>query len=151
MRPILYFLVFILLSACIPAPTAEPTPTTVPPYRITPEENRYAPKTGDLGMTIGGVTLTSISLSERFDLDPTRVVIRFQGSMPSVCNELRIEVSLPDEQARIFIDVYSLINPDIECDNVFQQFEASVLLGTYSSGRYTLWVNEGLVGDFVSY
>ena len=140
-----------LITACIPAATMEPTATAYAPFRITPEDNPYAPQTGDLGMTIGGVTLTSISLSERFDLDPIRVVIRFQGSMPSVCNELRIEVNLPDEQARIFMDVYSLVNPDIECDNVFQQFEASILLGTYSSGRYTIWINDGLVGDFVSY
>ncbi len=102
-------------------------------------------------MTIGGVTLTSISLSERFDLTPSRVVVRLLGSMPSVCNELRVEVNLPDAQGRIFMDVYSLINKDMDCDNVFQQFEATILLGTYSSGRYTIWINEGLIGDFVAY
>lgn len=140
-----------LLIGCVAAPTIEPTLTAVLPYRITPEDNPYAPKTGDVGMTIGGVTLTSISLSERFDLTPSRVVVRLLGSMPSVCNELRVEVSLPDAQGRIFMDVYSLINKDMNCDNVFQQFEATILLGTYSSGRYTIWVNEGLIGDFVAY
>jgi hypothetical protein len=47
--------------------------------------------------------------------------------------------------------VYSLMNPDINCDNVFQQFEADVLLGVYSPGRYTVWINNGLIGDFIIY
>jgi hypothetical protein len=140
----------LLLTGCIPVPTLEPTATTVVPYRITPEDNPYAPQTSDIGMTLAGVTITSISLSERFDLSPSRVAVRILGSMPSVCNELRIEVSLPDEQARIFIEVYSLVNPEVTCDNVFQQFEATVLLGTYSNGRYTVWINEGLIGDCVA-
>ncbi|NOH03656.1 MAG: hypothetical protein HND47_17690 [Chloroflexi bacterium] len=132
-------------------PTAEPTATAYAPYRITPEDNPYAPQTSDLGMQIASVTITSVSLLERLDLTPPRVAVSILGSMPSVCNELRINVNLPDENYRIFIEMYSLVNPDVQCDNVFQQFEASVLLGTYSSGRYTVWINEGLVGDFVSY
>lgn len=146
-----FFMIPLLIAACIPMPTAEPTPTAYAPYRITPEENPYASQTSDLGLQIAGVTLTSINLSERDDLSPPRVVVGFLGSMPSVCNELRINVSLPDANARIFIEVYSLIDPDLKCEDVFQQFEASILLGTYSPGRYTVWVNEGLIGDFVAY
>ena len=151
LRSILFFFIIILVSGCIPAPTVEPTPTAYAPYRITPEENPYAPLTGDLGLQIAGVTITSVSLSERLDLTPTRVMLRIQGSMPSVCNQLRVTISLPDENFRIFIEAYSLVNKDIKCDAVFQQFEADILLGTYSSGRCTVWVNGGLVGDFVSY
>ncbi|MDL1944611.1 hypothetical protein FBQ99_19960 [Chloroflexi bacterium CFX2] len=146
----LFLIPIMLLAGCIPLSTAEPTATAYAPYRITPEDNPYAPRTSDLGMQIASVTITSINLSERFDLTPPRVAMSILGSMPSVCNELRVNVSLPDEDYRIFVEVYSLINPDVQCDNVFQQFEASILLGTYSSGRYTIWVNEGLVGDFVS-
>lgn len=78
-------------------------------------------------------------------------MLTLSGYMPSVCNELRIKVNPPDENFRIFIEVYSLIDPTIKCEDVFQQFETSILFGEYSSGRYTVWVNEGLVGDFVSY
>ena len=71
--------------------------------------------------------------------------------MPSVCNELRVNINPPDEEFNLYIDVYSLINPDVQCDNVFQQFETSILLGTYSPGRYAVWINDVLMGDFVSY
>lgn len=151
LRHIQYIIFAVLVVGCIPTPTAAPTATPYAPYRITPEENPYAPQTSDLGKQIAGVTISSVSLSERIDLTPSRVALRIQGSMPSVCNELRISIERPDEEARIFIEAYSLVNPDIQCDDVFQQFEASILMGTYSSGRYTIWINGGLAGDFVSY
>jgi hypothetical protein len=151
LRFIHLFVLTAVIAACIPMPTAEPTATASPPYRITMEENPFAPQTGDLGLQIAGANITSVSISERLDLTPPRVVVGVLGSMPSVCNDLRVLVNLPDDNFRIFIEVYSLITPDIQCDNVFQQFEANVLLGTYSSGRYTIWVNDGLVGDFVAY
>jgi len=141
----------LLLSGCLSAPTAEPTPTAALPYRITQEENPYAPGTGDLGKQRAEITPTSVTLIERSELEPSRVAVVLQGMIPSVCNELRIEVGLPDESFRIFIEAYSLINPTVQCDNVFQQFEATVLLGTYSAGRYTIWVNETYSGDFVVY
>jgi hypothetical protein len=151
MKRIHFLMVFLFLSACIAAPTAEPTVTASAPYRITTEENPYAPQTGDLGKQISSAVISSVNLSERFDLEPSRVVVGFLGSMPSVCNELRINIEPPDEEFRIFIEVYSLIDTSLTCDRVFQQFEASVMLGTYSNGRYTIWVNESLVGDFVTY
>lgn len=151
LRSIQFFFVILLVGGCFPTPTVAPTATAYAPYRITPEENPFAPQTSDLGKQIAGVTITSISLSERFDLTPPRVMLRIQGSMPSVCNELRLAIERPDAESRIFIEAYSLVNSEIKCDDVFQQFEASILMGTYSSGRYTIWVNGGLAGDFVSY
>jgi len=102
-------------------------------------------------MQIGGVVLTSLGLTEQTDSAPVRVKLNLQGSLPRACNELRIEVADPNEQYQILVEVYSLVNLNVECENVFQQFEATVLLGVYSVGRYTVWVNNGLVGDFVSY
>jgi len=88
---------------------------------------------------------------ERFDLDPFRVQLNVSGSVPSVCNELRIDVAPPNANYQIFIEVYSLISKNINCDNVFQQFEANLLLGVYSDGRYTVWVNDRYAGDFITY
>lgn len=141
----------ILLTSCIAAPTAEPTPTAAPPYRITPDENPFEPKLEDIGRQTATVTITSVLLSERYEFSPVRSAISFVGYMPSVCNELRVEISPPDEEYNVFIEVYSLINPNVQCDNVFQQFETTILLGMYSPGRYSVWVNDSLVGDFVSY
>jgi hypothetical protein len=140
----------LLLSGCL-APVPEPTSTVLAPYRIQPEENPYAPKPGDDAMQIGGVKMVSVGLLERFDLDPFRVQVKFTGSLPSVCYELRLRVSPPNADFEVHIEAYSLINPNINCDNVFQQFEATILLGVYSTGRFTVWVNNGLIGDFVTY
>jgi len=140
-----------LLSACSAFPTVEPTPTTSLPYRITPDENSYVPRTEDLGKQIAGVTITAVSLSEKYEFTPPRAMLSILGYMPSVCNELRINIQPPDKNFRVFVEVYSLINTNINCDNVFQQFEANILFGYYSSGRYTVWINDILVGDFVSY
>ncbi len=151
MRRIIVIGMMLALSACITIPTPAPTATVVAPYILSAEDNPYAPKPGDTSLRVAGVTITSINLIERFDLNPVRAEVDFYGSLPSVCNELRIKVNPPNEKAQVFIDVYSLVNPNIRCDNVFQQFEASVVLGVYSSGRFTVWVNGGLIGDFVSY
>lgn len=144
-------LLFIFVSACSPIPTQESTPTALIPYRITPDENPYEPDLQDAGRQVAAVTVTSVILSEKYEYTPPRAAIVITGYMPSVCNELRVEISPPDEQFRVFIEAYSLIDPDIQCDNVFQQFEAEILLGTYSPGRFSVWVNDALVGDFVSY
>lgn len=149
-RPVSILLCF-LLSACASIPLTEPTSTAAPPYRITPDENPFAPQTNDGGRQIANVTISSASLSERYDFSPPRAVLALVGYMPSVCNELRVEINPPDEEYNVYVEVYSLIDTDIQCDNVFQQFETSILLGTYSPGRYLVWVNGILAGDFVSY
>ncbi|GAB1471972.1 hypothetical protein MASR2M66_28500 [Chloroflexota bacterium] len=146
-----FLFILALLAGCIAAPTPEPTPTAQPPYRITPDENLFAPQLKDSGWQIAAVKLTSVGFSERYDFSPPRAVISFVGYIPSVCNELRIEISEPDREYNVFVEVYSLVNPDIQCDSVFQQFETNILLGTYSTGRYSVWVNGTLSGDFVSY
>ena len=147
----LAFLLAFLLTGCLALPTAEPTVTASPPQILSSEENPYLPKIEDVGMIRAGVVLTAIQLSERVDLDPTRVQIHFLGSMPSTCNELRLVVKPPDVKYRVYIEAYSMTNPGAKCESVFQQFETDILLGVYSPGRYTIWVNDTYVGDFSSY
>ncbi|MDP1715319.1 MAG: hypothetical protein Q8L41_11310 [Anaerolineales bacterium] len=153
MKRVHFLVITVFLSACaaLRAPTPTSTPTTVIPLILLVEENPYRPQLEDTSLSIAGIELTSINLLERFDLDPFRVQLRLSGSLPSVCNELRIEVAPPNENFQVVMEVYSLANPNIRCEHVLQQFEASILLGVYSTGRYTVWVNEGLVGDFIMY
>lgn len=141
----------LLLSACLTIPTPEPTATAAVPIIIQVEENPYRPQSKDIGAKIAGAIVDNTSMIERFDLDPFRVQLNVSGSVPSVCNELRIDVAPPNTNYQIFIEVYSLISKNINCDNVFQQFEANLLLGVYSDGRYTVWVNDRYAGDFITY
>src|SRR5690349_9463615 len=149
MRRITSSILAVALTACLSTPTPEPTATPSGPIILVAEDNPYAPRSGDAGLKRADAFLISINLTERTDLDPTRVELDLFGSLLSICNELRVDASIPNDQYQILVEVYSVVNPNLKCENVFQQFEASVLFGVYSPGRYTVWVNGGLIGDFV--
>jgi hypothetical protein len=151
MKQIVFLLLILILSACTAQPTQAPTPTASAPYVLKQEENPYTPRTEDLSMKQDGVILTSVGLSERFDLTPLRAELHILGSMPSVCSELRIKVNPPDIKYQIVIEIYSIADLKLHCENVFQQFETTILLGAYSAGQYKIWVNNSYVGDIVSY
>jgi hypothetical protein len=151
MKKTVFVILTLILSACIVPPTVVPTATASLPYIIKAADNPYAPRPEDASLQIGGVELTSIDLAEQVESTPVRVELRFLGSLPRTCNELRIDVAPPNDQFQILVKIYSLVDTKIKCENVFQQFGASVLLGVYSTGRYTVWVNGGLIGDFVTY
>ena len=150
-KPPAFLFLLLALSACIAQPTLEPTSTASVPFVLKSPDNPYAPRAEDISLQIGGVELTSLDLAEQIDRTPVRVQLRFLGSLPRACNELRIDIAVPNDQYQILVEIYSLVDSKIKCENVFQQFEASILLGLYSAGRYTVWVNGGLVGDFVTY
>jgi len=145
-----FLLLILSLSACAAQPTAA-VPTTSAPFVIKQEENPYAPKAEDIGLTQDGVTLTSLGLSERFDLTPMRAELHIFGSMPSVCSELRIKVNPPNLEYQISIEIYSVADLKLNCENVFQQVDTTILLGAYSAGEYMIWVNDNFVGSIVSY
>ena len=149
-KQVVFLLLILSLSACAAQPT-EAVPTASAPFVIKQEENPYAPKTEDIGLTQDGVMLTSLGLSERFDLTPMRAELHIFGSMPSVCSELRIKVNPPNVEYQISIEIYSVADPKLKCENVFQQVDTTILLGAYSAGQYTIWVNENFVGSMVSY
>ena len=152
MKQILFLFLILFTSACTAQPTPEqPTPTTSAPLVFKQEENPYAPRPEDLALKQDGVILTSLSLSERYDLTPLRAELHLLGSMPSVCSELRLKVNPPDTEYRINIEAYSVADPKLNCENVFQQVDTTILLGAYSPGQYTVWVNDSYVGDIVSY
>jgi len=148
-RLILLFLI-LTISACVAQPVPAIAPTENLPFIIKQEDNSYAPPTDDTGKQRGEVILTSINLSERFDLAPIQNELRVLGSMPGTCSELRIVINPPNETYQIHVEVYSVVDPILKCENVFQQFDATILLGLYSAGRYTIWVNDAYIGDFVS-
>jgi len=151
MKRTLFLLLILITSACAAKPTPEPTPTASAPYVLKQEENPYAPKPEDLSLKQDGVILTSTSLSERFDLTPIRAELHVLGSMPNVCSELRIKVNPPNIKYQISIEIYSVSDSKLKCENVFQQVDTTILLGAYSAGQYSVWVNESFVGSIASY
>ena len=79
---------------------------------------------------------------------PLQIVLGLKGNLPTPCHYLRAEVSEPDDQNRIFVEVYSLIEPDVICVQVLQDFDSRIDLGSYPDGSYTVWVNGEQVGEF---
>jgi hypothetical protein len=152
MKRTLPLLLILILSACAALqPALPPTPTVSAPFVLKQEENPYAPKLEDVSLKQDGVTLTSASLSERYDLTPIRAELHVLGSMPSVCSELRIKVNPPNNQYQVIVEIYSVADLKLNCENVFQQFDTTILMGQYSAGQYTVWVNDNFAGSIASY
>jgi hypothetical protein len=57
-------------------------------------------------------------------------------------------VTAPNAQNQIMVELYSLVNPNEICITIVQPFDASVILGKFPGGHYTLWVNGQQVGEF---
>ncbi len=148
MKKYLPIIVFYLISACTPVATPETSPL-LEPALLVQEENNYAPKPEDAGWQKAGVVINSVNLAE--DPSTGRALVLFNGSMPTPCHELRIEVSYPSFDSEVFIKVYSVLKPSLVCENVLRQFDAQIKLGVYSAGVYSVWVNGLQIGDFVSY
>lgn len=161
------FLIFLLtatfLSACNGPQTVQtenPSYPNEPPYPNTPSypnepatanpmPQPYAPQPGDTALTRGVVYLDSeeISVMESY---PVQIMLTLKGSLPTPCNQLRVLANPPDEQNRIQIDVYSVIDPDQICAQVLEPFDVNINLGSYPSGHYSVWVNGESVGEFDS-
>ena len=166
-RKVLLALVLIaaLLAACAlpgaaPGPTQE---TTSPQVSATPDLSQPvssedptptgdAPRSpldpipGEDTMVRGQVSIDSaeVLLLESF---PVQVRLNLKGALPTPCHQLRAKVSEPDEQKRIHVEVYALVDPDQVCIQMLEPFETSINLGSFPGGTYSVWVNGEKVGD----
>jgi inhibitor of cysteine peptidase len=97
-------------------------------------------------MVRGQVDIASseVILLESF---PVQVRLNLKGALPTPCHQLRAEVSGPDDQKRIDVEVYSLVDPEEVCVQMLEPFETSINLGSFPSGTYSVWVNGEEVGD----
>lgn len=130
--------------------SSEPTATGLvssepPPAQAV--ESPFAPRSGDEELKRGPAFIDSNELLQ-LESFPVQIVLSLKGSLPSPCHELRVKVSGPDSQNQIQLDVYSLIDPYTVCAAVLQPFEASIPLGSFPSGKHTVWVNGAMIGEF---
>jgi hypothetical protein len=148
------------MTACVPLqlPANEPgtlppdSPLTNPPA-ATPEQetgnNPYAPQPADSSLTQGAVFIQEKDLLIR-ESYPPQISLSLNGDLPTPCHELRLLVSEPEQDYKINVDVYSVMDPNMACIQVLEPFQASVDLGTFPSGHYSVWVNDELAGEFDS-
>jgi hypothetical protein len=88
---------------------------------------------------------TEIVLMESY---PVQVKLYVVGNLPTPCHELRTDVLPPDEENKIHVDIYSLTSPDAVCSQVLEPFDAEILLGDFTEGKYTVIVNDVDIGEF---
>jgi hypothetical protein len=170
----LFFVILsVLLVACqanqvnvqkeTPAAYPYPSPGDVPvvqetayPYPATGGDQAgsdlapaYAPKPEDANLETGMVFLnledSGLLLQESF---PVQVTLLLSGDLPTPCHQLRVKVSPPDSENRIQVDAYTVVDPDMICTQVIKPFETQVALGSFESGKYTVFINGEYLGEF---
>ena len=109
----------------------------------------YEPQPGDEKLKRDPVTLdlTTSQLVVTVSEPPQATAI-LAGSMPDPCHSLRAVVTPAASSNSINIEVYSLVDPTTACITVIKPFTASIPLGSYSNGRYTVMVNGARLGQF---
>jgi hypothetical protein len=149
------FLSTALLVACSgKIPTTEPPAGSTKPPMVEPTQqpvprlinNVYRPQADDNSLKRGNVF---IDKSELFvmESDPVQIALILKGALPTPCNHLRVVATPPDEQNRIQVDVYSVIDPTQICAQVLESLDANVGLGSFPAGHYSVWVNGEKIGE----
>ena len=149
-------LTLLLLVACSPFSATLPPGSAQAPSPDTPVNNLtplppsqapYAPQPGDDALQRGPafVEATDLLVLESY---PLQFNLSLSGELPTPCHELRIFVGEPDADNNIAVDVYSLVDPNAICIQVLQSFQASVNLGSFPTGHYTITVNGEAAGEF---
>jgi inhibitor of cysteine peptidase len=153
-KPFAVLLSFTLLAtACVPdaSPRLEPPdmPVTSPSDDAPqmPASSPLAPQPGDKGLSRANAYVDNIEL-RIMESYPVQIGLDIQGTLPTPCHQVRIEVIPPDADNRIVVDVYSVVDPNMVCAQVLADFEASLTLGSFPSGHYSVWVNGKPAGEF---
>ena len=152
-------LLILFVASCAPAPEASSTPTPLPPDTAVTSPpggtmptnespaNPREPQPGDKNLTRGNVFIQEYGLMIRESFPP-QVSLAFSGDLPTPCHELRAVVNPPNEENKILVDVYSVVDPNMICTQVLKPFQGNMDLGTFPTGHYTVWINGEMAGEF---
>lgn len=122
-------------------------PGGVDPLPLPSPESPFAPQPGDAALQRGPAFLNTTELLQ-LESYPIQIQVHLQGELPSPCHQLRVQVSGPDAQNQIQLDVYSLADPNAVCAAMTQPFDEGISLGSFPTGKYTVWVNGVMIGEF---
>jgi hypothetical protein len=98
-------------------------------------QNPFAPVPGDDRLVRGPAQVDSVQWTAA---DKT---LTFKGSLPTPCNQLRLDFLPVTVEKRLDVNAYSLTKPDEVCAQVIQDFQGKVTLTGVAPGDYTLFVN----------
>lgn len=143
--PISAGLAMLTLCGCAIIPDVPPSPTPTPPL----PPSGYEPQPGDDKLQRGQVYLdlenSNVILGESL---PVQVSVILIGNLPNPCHQLRVAVAQPNDQKEVHLEAYSVFDPGAICISVLKPFSATIPLGTYSMGHFSVFVNGQLIGEF---
>ena len=104
---------------------------------------------GDEGKARGNAYVRDVQLLI-MESYPVQVSLSVSGELPTPCHEFRYVVEEPDAENRIFVEVYSVVDPEMICTQVLEPFAENISLPVQNlpDGTYTVYVNGELVGEF---
>jgi hypothetical protein len=143
-------------SPIMPTPYPEPFIEMPSPYPAYPEPSTpaippsgYDPQPGDAKLQRDKVLMDLENSTIFINADnPTEVEVMLNGILSDPCHELRVVVRPPDATNTINVEVYTVFDKSIACIMVIKTFNATIPLGNYSSGEYTVMVNGKELGTF---
>jgi hypothetical protein len=140
-------LIVSLVGCGLIPPGTQPTPTTVP--SIPPSD--YEPQPGDAKLQRDQVFVDAensrVVVNESL---PAQVSLILNGSLSDPCHQLRVVVTPANTNKAINLEAYSVFDPSLACITLIKPFSATIPLGSYTGGHYTVYVNGQLVGEFDS-
>jgi hypothetical protein len=137
-------LAMIMLVSCqsqLPGSSATQAPGAKAP------ETQEVDTTSEANLSRGEAFITAQELLVK-ESYPLQVSLHITGSLPTPCHQLKVEVSEPDEQNKINVEVYSLVDPTQNCIQVLKAFDETIPLASYTDGSYTVTLNGEEVGEF---
>ena len=79
---------------------------------------------------------------------PVQVTLRLVGELPTPCHQLRAVATTDADQKGVDIELYTLTDPDMLCIDVISPFQAEMPLGSFSGGKFSVYINGELLGTF---
>lgn len=140
-------------SASASTTLSSPSASSINPVSLSAStgtsSSSYAPQPGDSLLTRDKafVDLTKSKLIV-YSGSPVRVAAYLTGYLPDPCHVLRIVVGSATASGSINIQVYSLFKAGTACVTVIQPFSATVSLGSFTTGQYSVTVNGAFLGRF---
>lgn len=134
-------------QAANPQPGIQPEPTDETGLPTPPNQdgalsiqNPFNPVPEDDSLVRGSAFVDSVQWNNSQNAGQVELV--FKGSLPTPCNQLRLNFLPLTADKRLEVDAYSVSKPDEVCIQMIQEFEATVTLTGLAQGDYTVFVND---------
>ena len=144
MKNILYTSILIFVGLISTACASKTTET--PSFR---DDLPYIPQAGDSEMQRDEISIESSMVASTRSLPP-QIMVRFTYFPPTACHQLRVEVSVPDAENKIYVSAYAVVEKDSACNlmALVTPLDESLGLVSYPAGHYNLILNDTSIGEF---